>query len=299
MASSVSKIGSHKLKLHSVADSSPVDASVTPFSWQAKLELGYQRVKERSVPVLRRHHGPLRVQKHLYPEGPEVCQHMLLHPPGGIAGGDTLDIQVHVGSHAWAQLTNPGAAKWYCSDLPSRQSLRLSAESGATLEWLPQEAIFFAGCHANLDTTIDLAADARLVTWDIIALGRPASGESFDTGYVQQRFRLRRNGRLLWSERMRLLGDSRLLQSPVGLAGYPVMGTLLASGEISSELLATCRAFPIEEGRGNLTQLPGLIVARFLGREAEAARHWFIALWRELRPALVGRPVHFPRIWNT
>ncbi len=144
-----------------------------------------------------------------------------------------------------------------------------------------------------------MAADAKLITWDIIALGRPASGELFNKGRVYQRFRLRRDGRLLWSERVQLVGGSRLLESPVGLAGYSVMGTLLASGEISSELLATCRAIPVAEGRGGLTPLPGIVMARFLGREAEAARHWFIALWQELRPALIGRPVYFPRIWNT
>lgn len=293
------KIDFPKLEAHGVTDSCFIDTPIIPFSWGARLELSYERVKGRSVPVLRRHHGPLRVQKHLYPEGPEVCQHILLHPPGGVAGGDTLDIQVHVGSYAWAQLTNPGAAKWYRSDLPSRQTLRLNAESGATLEWLPQEAIFFAGCQAQLDTTIELATGAKLITWDIIALGRPASGESFNKGRVHQHVRLRRDGRLLWSERMQLVGGSRLLESPVGLAGYSVMGTLLASGEISSERLAACRALPVVEGRGGLTQLPGLIVARFLGREAEAARHWFTALWQELRPVLTGRPVYFPRIWNT
>lgn len=299
MTRSVSKIDFPKLEAHRGADSYFTDPSTTPFSWHAKLELGYERLKGRSVPVLRRHHGPLRVQKHLYPEGPEVCQHILLHPPGGIAGGDTLTIHAQVGSQAWAQLTNPGAAKWYRSDLPSRQDLLLRAESGATLEWLPQEAIFFAGCQAHLDTTIELAAGAKLITWDIIALGRPASDESFSKGRIYQRFRLRREGRLLWSERVHLVGGGRLLESPVGLGGYSVMGTLLASGEISSELLAACRALPVVEGQGGLTQLPGVVVARFLGREAEAARNWFIALWQELRPALMGRPVHFPRIWNT
>lgn len=299
MATSMRKVDFPKLETHGAPDSCFINTPIIPFSWDARLELGYERVKGRSVPVLRRHHGPLRVQKHLYPEGPEVCQHILLHPPGGVAGGDTLDIQAHVGSSAWAQLTNPGAAKWYRSDLPSRQTLRLSAESGATLEWLPQEAIFFAGCQAHLDTTIELAAGAKLITWDIIALGRPASGESFNKGCVYQRVRLRRDGRLLWSERMQLAGGGRLLESPVGLAGYSVLGTLLASGEIGSELLAACRALPVAEGQGGLTQLPDLIIARFLGREAEAARHWFTALWQELRPVLTGRPVYFPRIWNT
>jgi urease accessory protein len=300
MIEPVSKVDTYKLKAPRESQSSIFNncPRYSP-SWHAKLKLGYQWVKGCSVPVLRHHQGPLRVQKHFYPEGPEVCQHILLHPPGGIAGGDILDIQIDAGPHTSVQLTNPGAAKWYRSNLLSYQNIRLHVEAGATLEWLPQEAIFFAGCNANLDTTIELATDAKLITWDIIALGRPASGESFNRGCVRQRLRLRCNGRLLWSERAQLLGGSQLLKSPVGLAGYPVAGTLLASGEISDELLATCRDLPIEEGRGGLTQLPGLIVARFLGMETEGARNWFIALWRELRPALVGRPVHFPRIWNT
>jgi urease accessory protein len=295
----VSKIDAYKLKAPNESQPSIFNnCSHYPFSWHAKLELGYQWVDGRSVPVLRRHNGPLRVQKHFYPEGPEVCQHILLHPPGGIAGGDILDIQIDAGPHTSVQLTSPGAAKWYRSNLLSYQNIRLYIAPGATLEWLPQEAIFFAGCHANLDTTIELAADAKLIAWDIVALGRPASDESFNMGCVRQRLRLRCNGRLLWSERAQLIGGSQLLKSPVGLASYPVAGILLASGEISDELLMICRNLPIE-GRGGLTQLPGLIVARFLGMDTEAARNWFIALWQVLRPALIGRPVHFPRIWNT
>lgn len=268
------------------------------FIWNARLELGYQWIKGRTVPVLRRHKGPLRVQKHLYPEGAEICQHILLHPPGGVAGGDRLNIKIHAGSHTRVQLINPGAGKWYRSALPSYQNIKLRVESGATLEWLPQESIFFSGCQANLDTTVELAADAKFITWDITALGRPASSEFFNSGSVRQRFRLWCNGRLLWSERMQLFGGGQLLKSPIGLAGYPVAGTLIASGEISDHLLAVCRSLPVE-GRGGITQLPGLVVVRFLGLEAEAAHHWFTALWQQLRPVLVGRPVHLPRIWST
>ena len=277
----------------------PSSAKLLPLSWHAKLELEYQMVEERSTPVLRRRSGPLHLQKHFYPEGPEVCQHLILHPPGGLTGGDKLDIRVHCGPGAWAQLTSPGAAKWYTSDRPAQQNLNLTADSGGTIEWLPQETIFYPGCNAELDTTIDLAEGAKVITWDIVVLGLPGSGKLFESGSVRQRLKLRYNNRLLWSERMQLQGGSRLLKSPVGFAGYFVAGTFLVSGELTEEQLATCRALSIEEGRGGLTQLPGLIVARFLGMEAEAARNWFIGLWNEIRPALTGRSVSFPRIWNT
>ncbi|MBD1590102.1 urease accessory protein UreD [Pseudomonas typographi] len=281
---------------------SQVVASATPqapiFAWQASLDLAYGRFGEHTRPVLRRHLGPLRVQKHLYAEGPEVCQHIVVHPPAGIAGGDRLAISATAQAGAWAQLTSPGAAKWYRAASPASQTLALRAEPGATLEWLPQETIVYSGAQAQLATTIDLQGDARLCYWDVVALGRPASAEAFERGYFQARLDVRRNGELIWHERQRILGNDGLLGSPVGLCGYPVFGTLLITGTAEPGWLAQCRALPCR-GRGDVTQLPGLVVARCLAREALQARDWLISVWRVLRPALLGREALPPRIWNT
>ncbi|WP_434699366.1 urease accessory protein UreD [Pseudomonas sp. D1-1] len=277
----------------------PVSPSAlfTP-SWHAELDLGYARFGDCTRPVQRRHKGPLRVQKHLYAEGPEVCQHIIVHPPGGIAGGDRLDISAHVGPGAWAQLTSPGAAKWYRAAGPAYQQLKLSVAGGATLEWLPQETIVFSAAQAELSTCIDLQGDARLFYWDMVALGRPASGERFDLGHFQSRLDIRRDGQLLWHERQRIVGGDGLLDSPIGLGGDPVFATLLVTGEIDSGLLERCRSLG-HAVRGDLTQLPGLVVARCLASEALLARGWLIELWRLLRPALLGREAMPPRIWST
>lgn len=269
----------------------------TPY-WHAELQLGYARLGDTTRPVLRRHSGPLRVQKHLYAEGPAVCQHIIVHPPGGIAGGDHLNIDVQVGSQAWAQLTSPGAAKWYRSTGPAHQTLTLRVDAGATLEWLPQETIVYAAAQAQLDTRITLQGDARLFYWDIIALGRPASGERFDAGHFQARLDITRDGELLWHERQRVIGDDGLLESPIGLDGQPVFATLIVSGEIDAPLMERCRALG-GQVRGDLTQLPGLVVGRCLASEALHARAWLIDLWRLLRPALLGREAVPPRIWST
>ncbi len=266
--------------------------------WHAELELAYARFGDSTRPVLRRHSGPLRVQKHLYAEGPEVCQHIIVHPPGGIAAGDRLDISARAGAGAWAQLTSPGAAKWYRAAGPAYQDLRLRVEAGATLEWLPQETIVYSAAQAELNTRIDLEGDARLCYWDMVVLGRPASGERFDAGYFQSRLELRRDGQLLWHERQRVTGDDGLLDSPIGLDGQPVFATLIISGELDAELLQRCRETP-SQVRGDLTQLPGLLLARCLAREALHARAWLIDLWRLLRPALLKRAAMPPRIWNT
>lgn len=266
--------------------------------WHAELELGYARCGEATRPVLRRHAGPLRVQKHLYAEGPQVCQHIIVHPPGGIAGGDRLGISVTVGADAWAQLTSPGAAKWYRAAGPAFQNLDLRVEAGATLEWLPQETIVYSAAQAELSTRIELEGDARLFYWDMVALGRPASGERFDAGHFRAALDIRRDGRLLWHERQRINGGDGLLDSPIGLAGRPVFATLIASGEIDADLLERCRELP-SRVRGDLTQLPGLLVGRCLADEALHARAWLIELWRLLRPALLGRAAVPPRIWST
>jgi len=278
-------------------NSSATHALFTP-NWQAELELGYARFGETTRPICRRHLGPLRVQKHLYAEGPEVCQHIIVHPPGGIAGGDRLAISARVEPGAWAQLTSPGAAKWYRASGPAHQSLRLKVGAGATLEWLPQETIVFSAAQAELDTVIELEGDGRLFYWDMVALGRPASGERFDLGHFQSHLDIRRDGKPLWHERQRILGNDGLLDSPIGLDGQPVFATLLVTGAIDSELLERCRNLPTPV-RGDLSQLPGLLVARCLAGQALHARAWLIGLWQLLRPVLLGRDAVPPRIWNT
>ena len=272
-------------------------ALFTP-SWHAELELGYARFGDSTRPVQRRHKGPLRVQKHLYAEGPQVCQHIIVHPPGGIAGGDRLDISASVGRDAWAQITSPGAAKWYRAAGPAYQQLTLKVASGATLEWFPQETIIFSAAQAELSTCVELEGDARLFYWDVVALGRPASGERFDLGHFQAQLDIRRNGRLLWHERQRIVGGDGLLDSPIGLDGQPVFATLLVTGDLDSELLEKCRSLT-HDVRGDLTQLPGILVARCLASEALLARGWLIDVWRLLRPALLGREAVPPRIWAT
>jgi len=267
-------------------------------SWKASLSLGFSFADQKTTLSRKVHDGPLVVQKPLYPEGEQICHAIVVHPPGGIAGGDRLDIRAHVGAGAWAQLTSPGAAKWYRASGPAFQQLELTVEAGATLEWLPQETIVFSAAQAELTTRIDLQGDARLFYWDVVALGRPASGERFDLGHFQAHLDIRRDGQLLWHERQRIVGADGLLDSPIGLDGQPVFATLLLTGDIEPDLLESCRALP-HAVRGDLTQLPGLLVARCLASEALLARGWLIDVWKLLRPTVLGREAVPPRIWST
>lgn len=276
--------------------------------WAAALDLGFAHRAGRTVLARNAHHGPLRVQKALYPEGEAVCQVLVLHPPSGIAGGDRLDIRIEAAAGSTAQLTTPGAGKWYRSaGRPAAQSVAISVAAGAALEWLPQETIVFDGAIGRLDTRIELAADAAFIGWEILCLGRHAAGERFRHGRLDLDLSIDRAGRPLWRERGGFDGGDPLLDSPVGWAGASVCATLLAcapglAGQAAA-LLAACRALAPADGAAHgLTLLPnegGLLVARYLGDSSEAARHWLAALWHEIRPACLGRAALPPRIWNT
>ena len=239
------------------------------------------------------------VQKPLYPEGEEVCHAIVVHPPGGIAGGDELTLEARTEENASALLTTPGAAKWYRSAGPrARQSLAFDVHG--TLEWLPQETIVFDGALAETECRVDLAAQAAFIGWDILCLGRTGSGERLSRGMFRTSIQIRREEKLLWMERGRIDGGGRLLDSPAGLDGKPVVGTLFASSlNLNQQLLNETRKAEPEAGRGAVTLLPGILLARYLGDSSEAARRYFIGLWRILRPALMGREASEPRIWRT
>jgi urease accessory protein len=192
-------------------------------TWHGHLALRYRRDGTRTL-AHDAHDGPLRVLKALYPEGDGVCHHVLVHPPGGIAGGDQLGIEVDVGAGAHALITSAGAARFYRSDdKPAAQIARLHVQQDARLEWLPLETIAFPGCHASNQVHFDLAPGALCLGWDLLALGLPAADQAFERGQIEQQ--LHWPG--VWLEHGRIAAaDSRLLDSPLGLAGQRALGTI-------------------------------------------------------------------------
>ena len=279
--------------------------------WQAKLALRFAERDGGTILAASRNAGPLRIRKALFPEGPALCHAIVLHPPAGICGGDRLHIDVEVGAEAQALLTTPGAGKWYRSagalaeqivNLKVGRGVTEGNPCGSTLEWLPQESIVFDAAQARMRTTVDLEVGARYIGVETLCLGRRASGETFSRGNVQLATDIRLDGKLLWRERGRIEGCSALLDSPIGLAGFSVCSTVIAAGaNVDAETLAACRqATPVEAGaQYGVTAMPQLFVGRYLGHSSEAARAWFVELWRALRPAYIGRDMVVPRIWNT
>jgi urease accessory protein len=280
----------------------PDDVRAEPSTgWRARLDLAFDRDGARSRLARRSHEGPLVVQKPLYPEGAEVCQCIVVHPPGGIAGSDRLRLAVDVAAGARVQLTTPGAAKWYRADgRSSGQRLDFAVAQGALLEWLPQSSILFDGIDARSDVHVRLAHDSVYIAFDVVCLGRIASHERFETGIWRQRVNIERDDALVWSERAVLRGDDALLRSKPGLNGAPVFGTFAAmAANIPDDLIAACRTPAPARGNGSVTRLAHAIIGRYLGDSTEAAHAYFTALWTIVRPALTGRIAVPPRIWST
>jgi urease accessory protein len=269
--------------------------------WRANLDLSFTRHDDRTVLAARSHRGPLQIQKTLYPEGQGVCHVTVLHPPGGLAGGDALAITGRLQSGSRVCLTTCGATKWYrCPGAGAQQQLHFSVEAGGALEWLPRESILFAGSRAAMQLDVELAPGAQFLGWEILCFGRRASGERWHCGGLRLRTRIRQAGRPLWCERANVLAGSGFESSPVGLGGYSVSGTLVAAGaDIGAELLSACRAVVPRglDSRAGVTRMPGILLARYLGHSSQDAFDWFTAVWKVLRPALLNQPAIAPRLW--
>lgn len=252
------------------------------------------------------HEGPLRIQRVLTPEGAH-CPHLyLLHPPGGVVGGDRLELDVELGQGARALLTTPAAQKLYRSAGPRALiSNLLRVGAGAELEWLPSETLAFASANALVSTRVELGAGAAFIGWDIACYGMPARGERFDTGRVLSRFELYRAGTPLAIEALDL-GGAELLDGAFGLRGQPAVASLYAVPplpEVGEEIVTRLRAeLPGHSGPQlscSVSSLGEVLVVRVLGPTVEAVRAPLIAAWRMLRPAWLGREAVPPRIWAT
>jgi urease accessory protein len=275
-------------------------------SWHGHLALRYRREGERTL-AHDAHDGPLRVLKALYPEGDGVCHHVLVHPPGGIAGGDHLDIDVDVGNGAHALITSAGAARFYrSSEQPAAQVARLRVRHDARLEWLPLETIAFPGCRASNRVHFELAPGAQCLGWDLLALGLPAADQAFTTGWIEQQ--LHWPG--VWLERGRIAADDlRLLESPLGLADQRALGTIWFASHApwtaaqGDALLDSARALAetseLAAMSGATAVDPRLVLLRVLAPRIEPLFGLLSrvrAAWRRLAWQM---PAATPRVWRT
>ena len=266
--------------------------------WLAQLDLDFCYRADKTVLSHRKQLGPLAVQRAFYPEG-DVCHLYILHPPGGIVGGDNLTINVHVEDNAHTLLTTPGATKVYRSQgKQAQQQQYLYIADKAALEWMPQENIYFPGAKIKIKTQLNVHENARVIAWDIHCFGLPANDEIFTSGEVQLDFSIIRDQRPLLIERMKI--NSARLNTPTGLRGNAVMAMLLAS-PADEQLLETIQMMldDYSEQLVAVTLVEECLLLRYLGNSTAQCHKIFIQVWMILRPAILNRPACPPRIWAT
>ncbi len=286
----------------------PVNAAPAE-GWQAALALRFAVRAGRTVLVRNEHAGPLRVQRAFYPESAGQAHVYILHPPGGIVAGDVLAISAEFAPGSHGLITTPSAGRVYRTNHASQPQIQrtlIRVEDGGWGEWLPQENIVFNGALARNHTRIELEGQAQFIGWEIACLGRPASGEWFESGELQQQIQLLREGVPLLQERSLLQGGSAIMQAPWGLQGMTATGTLLCTAT-NPALLATLKERCEQHNRigetGALkiaaTVLPGLLVVRALADNAAQVRAAFIDCWQQMRLHMKQQPAVAPRIWFT
>lgn len=245
--------------------------------------------------VTRRRHlhesGSLRV-RFPSPEA-EGLSAVFVNTAGGVAGGDRFDIEIATGEGARLAVTTAAAEKIYRAPGPAaRLSIALKAEAGSHLAWLPQETILFDRARVLRRFDIDLAETASLLLCEIVVFGRAAMGERMLEGEFVERWRLRRGGRLIFAENIRLDGDiGEKLASPAIAKGGVAIGTaLIVPGDeaLVERIRGETKSFGGEVG---ISCWNGFAMARFCAQDAARLRADMMAVLGRASGAAL------PRLW--
>ncbi|MGF1766931.1 urease accessory protein UreD [Enterovibrio makurazakiensis] len=281
-------------------------------SWEAELTLGYVARGDKTVLKHRTHKGPLAVQRSLYPEG-GVCHTHLLHPPGGVVGGDSLDVHVDLAVGSKALITTPGATRFYRSDGRIGQLTQtLTVADSARLEWLPLENIAFPNARLRTRTAISLTASAQFIGWDVWTLGQPATETTFENGEIDGLTTVHVDERLILCERLRV-NPEQMRFSATGLRGHSVCGTLIVHGDAEA-IVERLKLWWSEQQEQKLTradmtnltgielgitEVDGLVIVRALALKTDVLFNVMALCWQQVRLHWTGEIPDIPRIWRT
>jgi urease accessory protein len=277
--------------------------TANPSQWHGSLDLVYGWKRDATQVIHAQTQAPLKLQRPFYPEGKEFCHSVVLHTAGGIVGGDRLTQKIHLQPHTQGMITTAAAAKVYRSNgQEATQQITLNVDAGAYLEWLPQETILFNGAKYRQDIRVNLADGGCWLGWEITRFGRTARGEKFTNGEARSRLEIWKDNQPLWIDRQWFPASTELFESPYGLAGQPVVGSLVWIGiPISQEIITQIRQL---WQQGNYTGEAGVtmilaagLVCRYRGTSTTQVRRWFCQVWGLLRRNLRDRDGVKVRVW--
>lgn len=264
-------------------------------------ELGFVRRGEATRLAHLFQRAPCRV---LMPhsEAGDPPQAVLLTTSGGLADGDRITLSLSLGPQAMATITTQAAEKIYRArdDAPARLRARVDVASGAWLEWLPQETILFDGARFDRRTTAEVAPGGRLLACEMVAFGRAASGERLTKGFLHDAWDIRRDGKLIWRDALRLDGEiAQIMTESAGFGGANAMASALYVGDDAAGHVVAARGLIGDQDgiRGGVTLVNGVLLARWLG-EARGVRAALTDYLANLRAVVAGLPARLPRVWQ-
>ena len=289
--------------------------------WSASLDLRFGTRRGQTVLLQNTHCGPLRLIKALKADGETSAaaggqtrlDAMIVHPPGGLAAGDSLRLRIDLEEGARVRSSTPGSQKWYRGRASA--STHIQVARGAQLEWLPQPSIVYDGAFVDQSLRVDLDADCAMVGSECLVLGRRSMGERFANGWLRQSIRINRAGRPVWQEFTDAAADAPLWGASAGWAGRVVCASVWAIGGHGATwdeaaLVDQWRATVTtatgqgtgQDGRllgGATCMAPGIVLAKILGDEADTVSALAQQLWALARPPVLGEAAQAMRIWAT
>lgn len=219
---------------------------------------------------------------------------VLINTSGGLTGGDRMDWSIAAGQDTAITVTTQACEKIYKARADTAAvSVRIAVGAGAAVHWLPQETILFDNASLTRRLDVDLDETAEFIAVEAVLLGRKAMGEAMTAGLMRDRWRVRRAGRLIHAEDLRLDGDiAALTAQPAVLGGQVAFATLLYCGRRGEALLPRVRD-ALGNAAGGASQWQDRLVIRVTAADGFQLRKSLIPVISALRN---GAPV--PKVWN-
>lgn len=269
-------------------------------NWLGKLDLKFSLKNGRSVLTKNSHCGPFFVQKSFYSHDDDITPNIyLLHPPGGLVGGDHLILSVHLDPSSRALITTPSSTKFYRTN--GKYALQENVfllSNYSVLEWIPQSIIFFAKTKAKMSTIFKLSKGARMVSFEMLCLGNINVSPSM----YPEEIDVFSNISLPCSVGLRDRLKINALNCLNKLSGFQIVASLFAvpADEILLKQVRELIKKSINNVQiGSATLLDELLVVRLLGNDNQRLKALLNYIWSVIRPKIIGKKVIIPRIWFT
>lgn len=263
---------------------------------RGEIRASFTAIGDRTRLARLHEHDGLRLR---FPRTTQGCEAVLVNTAGGVIGGDCATLSFDCGPHSDVTLTTQAAEKIYRAqsredDDRAQIDVNLKIAENSRTEWLPQETILFDQASLARRLTVDIAASAHMTLLESIVFGRVAMGEHQLQGSLHDRWRVRRDGKLIFAEDLRLTGDiTAILARPACGGGARAVATLLHVAPDAEQKLESARAaLEPAESEWSASAWNGLVLVRLLSASPEKVRAAILMLLNHLR----GRDA--PRVWN-